>query len=129
VTGGKPSSQRTDVSVTTGKDKVVPVLRYWTIGVIGSDSRRGLEILLLTTASRTALVFIQPPIQWVPGTFSLEVKRQECEADHSPPSSADVKACVELYLHSPNTPSWRAQSKKGEVQLYLFTCYLLPAVC
>jgi hypothetical protein len=29
------------------------------------------------------------------------------EADHSPPSSADVKDCVELYLHSSNTSSWR----------------------
>jgi hypothetical protein len=28
-------------------------------------------------------------------------------ADHSPPSSAKVKKCMELYLHSPNTPSWR----------------------
>jgi hypothetical protein len=27
------------------------------------------------------------------------------EADHSPPSSAEVKECVELYLHSSNTPS------------------------
>jgi hypothetical protein len=24
-----------------------------------------------------------------------------------PPSSAEVKECVELYLHFPNTPSWR----------------------
>jgi hypothetical protein len=31
----------------------------------------------------------------------LGVKRPEREADHSPPSSADVKECVELYLHSP----------------------------
>jgi hypothetical protein len=29
------------------------------------------------------------------------------EADHSPPSSAEVKEWVELYLHSPNAPSWR----------------------
>jgi hypothetical protein len=28
------------------------------------------------------------------------------EADHSPPSSAEVKEWVEMYLHSPNTPSW-----------------------
>jgi hypothetical protein len=28
------------------------------------------------------------------------------EADHSPPSSAEVKECVELYLYSPNMPSW-----------------------
>jgi hypothetical protein len=27
------------------------------------------------------------------------------EADHSPPSSAEVKVGVELYLHSPNPPS------------------------
>jgi hypothetical protein len=29
------------------------------------------------------------------------------EADHSSPSSAEVKEWVEPYLHSPNTPSWR----------------------
>jgi hypothetical protein len=33
------------------------------------------------------------------------VKRPGREADHSPPSSAEVKEWVELYLHSPNTPS------------------------
>jgi hypothetical protein len=38
--------------------------------------------------------------------------------DHSLPSSADVKECVELYLHSPNTPSWRgAQLGRAEGQL------------
>jgi hypothetical protein len=41
------------------------------------------------------------PIQWVPGVLSLGVKRPGREADHSPPSSAEVKECVELYLHSP----------------------------
>jgi hypothetical protein len=29
------------------------------------------------------------------------------EADHSSPSGAEVKEWVEVYLHSPNTPSWR----------------------
>jgi hypothetical protein len=29
-----------------------------------------------------------------------------CEADHSPPSSGVVKEWVELYLQSPNVPSW-----------------------
>jgi len=32
---------------------------------------------------------------------SLEVKRPGREADHSPPSSADVKELVEPYLHAP----------------------------
>jgi hypothetical protein len=35
------------------------------------------------------------------------IKRLGREADHSPPSSTEVKECVELYLHSPNTSSWR----------------------
>jgi hypothetical protein len=33
----------------------------------------------------------QPSIQWVQGAFSLGVKRPGHEADHSPPSSAEVK--------------------------------------
>jgi hypothetical protein len=33
----------------------------------------------------------QPPIQWIPGALSLGVERPGCEADHSPPSSAEVQ--------------------------------------
>jgi hypothetical protein len=32
---------------------------------------------------------------------SLGVKRPEREADHSPPSSAEVQEFVELYFHAP----------------------------
>jgi hypothetical protein len=35
------------------------------------------------------------------------------EADHSPPSSAEVKEWVELYLHSPSAPSWRGAQLGG----------------
>jgi hypothetical protein len=63
-------------------------------------------IFIFTTASRTALGPTQPSIQWVLGALSLGVKRPGREADRSPPSSAEVKECAELYLHSPNTPSW-----------------------
>jgi hypothetical protein len=44
------------------------------------------------------------------------------EADHTPPSSAKVKECVELYLHSPNKPSWSgAQFKtKGTTLNYIY---------
>jgi hypothetical protein len=49
------------------------------------------------------------------------------EADHSPPSSAEVKEWVELYLHSPNTPSWGgAQLGGAQGQLYL---YLVHEFC
>jgi hypothetical protein len=45
----------------------------------------------------------------VRGALFLGVKLPGREADHSPPSSAKVKecVCVQLYLHSPTTPSWR----------------------
>jgi hypothetical protein len=68
----------------------------WTIGVLGFDSRRGLGIFLFTIASRTSLGHTQPPIQWVPGALSLGVNRPGREADHLPPSNAEVKKCVEL---------------------------------
>jgi hypothetical protein len=91
----------------------------WMIGVLGFDSWQGLGIFLFTTASRTALGPTQPPIQWVLGALSPGIKRPGREADHSPPSSAEVKECVELYLH-PSTPSWHgAQLKKAQGQLYI----------
>jgi hypothetical protein len=56
----------------------------------------------------------QSPIKWVLGALSLGVKWPGRGADHSPPSSAEVKECVELYLHYPTTSSWRgAQLKKS----------------
>jgi hypothetical protein len=45
------------------------------------------------------------------GSF-IGVKRPVREADHSPLSSAEVKECVELYIHSPNTPSWHGAKLK-----------------
>jgi hypothetical protein len=84
----------------------------WTIRVLGFGSRRGLGIYLFTTASRTALGSTQPPIKWVPRALSLGVKRPGPEADHSRPSSAEVKICVELYLHSLNTSSCRCAQLK-----------------
>jgi hypothetical protein len=78
----------------------------WMIRIVGFDSRQGLGSFLFTTTSRTALGPTHPPIQWVPGSLSPVVKWMGHEADHSPPSSAKVKECMELYLHSPSTPSW-----------------------
>jgi hypothetical protein len=90
------------------------------IRVLGFDPRRGLGIFLFTTASRTSTGLTQPHIQWLTGDLSLGVRRPGREADHSPPSSAEVKECVDLYLHYPNTPSLRgAQLKKAQGQLYL----------
>jgi hypothetical protein len=47
------------------------------------------------------------------------------EADHSPPSSAEVKEWVELYLHYPNTPSWRGAQLVGAQEQLLLKYWLL----
>jgi hypothetical protein len=61
------------------------------IRVLGFDFWLGLGIFLFTTMSRMALGPTQPPIQWIPGAFSLGVKLPGHEADHSPLSSAENK--------------------------------------
>jgi hypothetical protein len=55
------------------------------------NSQQGQEIFLFSTASRLALKPTQHPIQWVLGELSLGIKWLEHEADHSPPSSTEVK--------------------------------------
>jgi len=73
---------------TSGLDtrKQKKVVAYGILFCRGFESRLELGIFLFTTASRPALGPTQPPIQWVPG-----VNRSGCEADHSPPFSAEVK--------------------------------------
>jgi len=42
------------------------------------------------------------PASYTMGTGSFQgVKRPECGADHPPPSSAEIKEKVELYVYSP----------------------------
>jgi hypothetical protein len=79
----------------------------WNKNFISFDHNFELRGIEFTTASGPALGPAKPPIQWVPRALSLGVKRPGREANHSPPSSAGVKEWVELYIHSPNTPSWR----------------------
>jgi len=57
----------------------------------GFESRQGLGILLFTIESGPAVGPPQPPIQWVSGALSLGLKRPWREADHLPPSSAEVR--------------------------------------
>jgi hypothetical protein len=83
-------SQDSSVGITTDNG-----LDNW---MIRFESWKGLGIFLFTIVSRLALGPTQPPI---PG-----VKQPWHEANHSLPSSAEVKECVELYPHTPNTSSW-----------------------
>jgi hypothetical protein len=84
------------------------------------DDTGSIPGFLFDTVSRPALGPTQSPIQWVPGVPSLRVKRPGRETDNSPPSRADVKECVELYL--PTTmSSWRgAQLSTGTTSPYLY---------
>jgi hypothetical protein len=91
----------------------------------GSSPGRGWEFF--SSSSR-------PDRLWGPYNFLLngyqglfpEGKAAGGEADHSPPSSAEVKECLELYLHSPNTPPWRRAQLKSQGQLYL-SPFILPS--
>jgi hypothetical protein len=49
------------------------------------------KIFLFFTASRPKVGPTQPPIQWVSRALSPRLKRTGSEADHSPPSSTEVK--------------------------------------
>jgi hypothetical protein len=63
----------------------------WTTGRSGFDPRQEQRIFPLSSVSRPVLGPTQPPVQWVPGVLSPRVRaRPGHDADHSPPSSAEV---------------------------------------
>jgi hypothetical protein len=87
----------------TNKHFITSTLYLWSRGtsvgiatrlwaeILGFDSRQGQNIFLFSTATRPALEPTQPPIRCVLAAVSPGVTRQGREADHSPPSNAEVK--------------------------------------
>jgi hypothetical protein len=72
------------------------------VGGSGLNSRQEEQIFLYSTASRPDLGPTQHPIQWVlGGYFSPGVIWSWREADHSPPSSAEIKnvGAIPKFLH------------------------------
>jgi hypothetical protein len=61
---------------------------------------RGVKNFLFSTSSRPAPGPIQPPVQWVPEALFPGVKRQGREAEHSSPTSAEVKK-MWIYTSTP----------------------------
>jgi hypothetical protein len=53
-------------------------------------SRAGAKNFPVTSVSEPALRPAQSPVQWVPGPFPGGKARPGRDADHSPPSSAEV---------------------------------------
>lgn len=60
------------------------VLNIWVLVAVG-------EGIIFSTTSTKALETTQPHIQWVPAFLSLEIKRPDREADHSPLSFAKAE--------------------------------------
>jgi hypothetical protein len=79
----------------------------WTTGRSRFDPRQRQRIFPLASVSRPALGPTQPPVQWVTWVLSPGVTRPGRDADHSPPCSAEIENDYELYLLSPQAPSWR----------------------
>jgi hypothetical protein len=71
----------------------------------------------------------QPPIQWVLGALSLGVKRPGREADHSPPSSAEVKN-VWSYTSIPEYVfmAWCLVKHRDNFTFYLYYCTIHTTV-
>jgi len=64
---------------------------YYKAGRPGFDFWQKLGFILLATESRPDLGPTQPPIECLRGSLSAGVMRPGREADHSPPSKAEVK--------------------------------------
>jgi hypothetical protein len=68
---------------------------------VGVPSPGRVKNFLFSKSSGLALGSTQPPIQWVPGALSPGVKRPGREADHSPPTSAQVK---KMWIYASTLP-------------------------
>jgi hypothetical protein len=87
---------------SVGRLSTVGIATRYGLDGPGIESRWGRDF---PHPSRPALGTTQPPIQWVRGLFP-EVKRPGRGVDHPPPSRAEVKERVELYLYSLSGNSW-----------------------
>jgi hypothetical protein len=100
------------------RDSSTGIAKGYRLDYMGSNSGRG-KFFLNSTASRPAPRPSQPPIQWLPGAISPEVKRPGSEVDHSPPSSVEVKnggAIPQL----PRTSSWCSASLIKHKDIFTF---------
>jgi hypothetical protein len=74
-----------------------------------------------------ALGPIQPPIQWVSGAVSMGVKRPGREAEHLPPSSAEVKNAWSYTSTQQYTfIAWCLVKNKHKATLLTLWCFVLP---
>jgi hypothetical protein len=77
--------------VLGSQDSVANTVIGYGLHDLGFESWKVQEIFLSSKMSRLTLGPIQPLIQWMLGALSLRIKQLGCDANHSPPSSVDVK--------------------------------------
>jgi hypothetical protein len=91
---------------------------------------RGVEVRvpvgsrIFSTSSRVALGSTQPPLRWIQGALSPEIKRPGLEANHSPPTVAEVKQ-MWSYTSITHTPSWRSVWLVKHRDNFTFTVLLI----
>jgi hypothetical protein len=73
------------------RDSVVSIANGNELGDRWIGVRVQVESRIFSTSFAPSLGSTQPHIQWAPGGFYPEVKRQERESDRSPPASAEDK--------------------------------------
>jgi hypothetical protein len=72
-------------------------------GRLRFDSRQRQRTFPVASVSRSVLRPTQPPVQWAVGVLSLGKAWSRRDADHSPPSNAEVKKLFSLRLNT----AWR----------------------
>jgi hypothetical protein len=83
---------------------------------------------LFSTVSRSVLGPTQPPTQWAPGAFSSGIKWPEREADHSRPTSVEVKKKREFIHPLSHMPSLRSVLLVKQIDKFtLFTLGNMPS--
>jgi hypothetical protein len=100
------------------------MIQRWTTGwmIGGSSPARDWEFFSSPLPDR---LWYPPSLlsKWYQRLFHWGIKQPEREADHSSLSSAEVKEWVELYIHSPNTPSL-----PFTIRLSPLLCFLLISI-
>jgi hypothetical protein len=79
-----------DTKGVVSRDSAVSIATGWTTEGLEWESQWGQEFSILHVV-QTGSGSTQPPIQRLPGVISLGVKQEGCEADHSLPTSVEVK--------------------------------------
>jgi hypothetical protein len=100
-----------------GRDSSVGIATHYGLDGTGIESRWGDIFAPVLTGPAAHLA------SYTMGTgYCPEVKRPGREVDRPPPSSAEVKERVELYLYSPSGPSW---SVLGQTLTFILWTMLL----